>query len=187
MYDDMTYSLLVEMVVKKFNLDPNDRLNLSFKLLSLDSQLAITDDEDVKLFVDYDSSSTDGISHLYVCQPKNKSKDNTHSSGYSSSGVAPQKCRRVMEAGCLGDMKNYCKNRKLETVIGVIMSCTPNALGDLTVTLKDLSGTMGGTIHYKVFKEEGGYAKSINARVVLIVLNVSVLTQNHQIIILTLH
>nr|GEX87508.1 hypothetical protein [Tanacetum cinerariifolium] len=59
----------------------------------------------------------------------------------------------VMAAGCLGDMKNYCKNRKLETIIGVIMCCTPNALGDLTVTLKDPSGTMGGIIHYKVFKE----------------------------------
>ncbi|GKB29038.1 reverse transcriptase domain-containing protein [Tanacetum coccineum] len=47
----------------------------------------------------------------------------------------------IMASGCLGDMK-------LEWVIGVIMSCTSNALGDLTVTLKDPSGTMGGTILY---------------------------------------
>ncbi|GJR70334.1 hypothetical protein Tco_0016399 [Tanacetum coccineum] len=61
----------------------------------------------------------------------------------------------VMAAGCLGDMKNYCKNGKLETVVGVIKSCTPNALGDLTFTLKDPSWTMVGAIHYKVLREEG--------------------------------
>nr|GEU60283.1 hypothetical protein [Tanacetum cinerariifolium] len=41
---------------------------------------------------------------------------------------------------CLGDIKNYLKNRKLEQVVAIIKSCTPNSLGDLTVTLKDLSG-----------------------------------------------
>ncbi|GJX89262.1 hypothetical protein Tco_0341276 [Tanacetum coccineum] len=46
MYDDMTYSMLVEMVVKKFKLDPNDRLNLSVKLHSFDSRLDITDDDE---------------------------------------------------------------------------------------------------------------------------------------------
>ncbi|GJR78063.1 hypothetical protein Tco_0148848 [Tanacetum coccineum] len=66
MYDDMAYLLLVEKVVKKFNLDPNDQLNLSVKLHSLD----ITDDDDVNFFVECASSSTDdGITHLYVGQP----------------------------------------------------------------------------------------------------------------------
>ncbi|GJW10232.1 EEIG1/EHBP1 N-terminal domain-containing protein [Tanacetum coccineum] len=55
--------------------------------------------------------------------------------------------------GCFGDIKTFCKNVKLEKVIAVIKSCTPNALGDLTVTLKDPSGIIFGTIHYKVLTE----------------------------------
>ncbi|GKB96973.1 reverse transcriptase domain-containing protein [Tanacetum coccineum] len=83
----------------------------------------------------------------------------------------------VMPSGCLGDMKKYCINGKLELVVGVVMSCTPNALGDMTVTLKDPTGIMGGTIHYKVFKnEDDGYAKSIKVGSVLILCNVSVFT-----------
>ncbi|GKB26096.1 reverse transcriptase domain-containing protein [Tanacetum coccineum] len=41
--------------------------------------------------------------------------------------------------GCLGDIENYLKNRKLEQVVVIIKSCTLNAFGDLTVTLKDFS------------------------------------------------
>ncbi|GJV62209.1 ribonuclease H-like domain-containing protein [Tanacetum coccineum] len=41
--------------------------------------------------------------------------------------------------GCLGNMKNYLKNGKLEQVVAIIKSRTLNALGDLTMTLKDLS------------------------------------------------
>ncbi|GJV38794.1 ribonuclease H-like domain-containing protein [Tanacetum coccineum] len=45
-------------------------------------------------------------------------------------------------SGCLGDIKNFLKNGKLEQVVAIIKSCTPNALGDLTSTMKDLSGTI---------------------------------------------
>ncbi|GKD15414.1 reverse transcriptase domain-containing protein, partial [Tanacetum coccineum] len=83
----------------------------------------------------------------------------------------------VIVSGCLGDMKKHCINGKLELVVGVVKSCTPNSLGDMTVILKDLTGTMGGTIHYKVFKNENdGYAKSIKVVSVLILRNVSVWT-----------
>ncbi|GJZ64802.1 reverse transcriptase domain-containing protein [Tanacetum coccineum] len=83
----------------------------------------------------------------------------------------------VMPSDCLGDMKKYCINGKLELVVGIVMSCTPNALGDMTVTLKDPTGIMGGTIHYKVFKnEDDGYTKSIKVGFVLILHNVSVFT-----------
>ncbi|GKC60556.1 reverse transcriptase domain-containing protein [Tanacetum coccineum] len=82
----------------------------------------------------------------------------------------------VMASDCLGDMKKYCKNGKLEIVVAVVMTCTPNALGDMTVTLKDPTGIMGGTIHYKVFKKEDGYVKSINVRSVLIHHSVFVFT-----------
>ncbi|GJX02083.1 reverse transcriptase domain-containing protein [Tanacetum coccineum] len=83
----------------------------------------------------------------------------------------------VTPSGWLGDMKKYCIYGKLELMVGVVMSCTPNALGDMTVTLKDPTSIMGGTIHYKVFKnEDDGYAKSIKVGSVLILRNVSVFT-----------
>nr|GEX95327.1 hypothetical protein [Tanacetum cinerariifolium] len=47
--------------------------------------------------------------------------------------------------------------------------------GDMTVTLEDPTGTMGGTIHYKLFKnEDDGSAKSIKVGSVLILRNVYV-------------
>ncbi|GKD18410.1 EEIG1/EHBP1 N-terminal domain-containing protein [Tanacetum coccineum] len=42
--------------------------------------------------------------------------------------------------GCLGDVDNFLKKGKLEQVVGIVKSCSPNMLGDLNVTLKDLSG-----------------------------------------------
>nr|GEV30816.1 hypothetical protein [Tanacetum cinerariifolium] len=41
--------------------------------------------------------------------------------------------------GCLGDVDNFLKNGKLKHVVGIVKSCSPNMLGDLNVTLKDLS------------------------------------------------
>ncbi|GJW16829.1 transposase, MuDR, MULE transposase domain protein, partial [Tanacetum coccineum] len=52
------------------------------------------------------------------------------------------------------DVKKFLKKGKLEKVVAIIKSCTPNTLGDLTVTLKDLFDTISGTIHYKVLTEE---------------------------------
>ncbi|GJY17336.1 hypothetical protein Tco_0388827 [Tanacetum coccineum] len=68
----------------------------------------------------------------------------------------------VMPSGCLSDMKKYCINGKLEIVVGVVISCTPNALGDRIVTLKDPTCIMGGTIHYKVFKNEDDVTRSLS-------------------------
>ncbi|GKF51129.1 hypothetical protein Tco_0147596, partial [Tanacetum coccineum] len=42
--------------------------------------------------------------------------------------------------GCLGAIDNFLKKGKLEQVVAIVKSCYPNALGDLNVTLKDLSG-----------------------------------------------
>nr|GEY02874.1 RNA-directed DNA polymerase, eukaryota [Tanacetum cinerariifolium] len=71
--------------------------------------------------------------------------------------------------GCLRDIENYLKDRKL---VAIIKSYTPNAL-DLTLTLKDLSCIIPGTIHNKVIDEEG-YYKDINIGSALIVANVLV-------------
>ncbi|GKD80656.1 homeobox-leucine zipper protein HDG11, partial [Tanacetum coccineum] len=72
--------------------------------------------------------------------------------------------------GCLGDIKNYLKNGKLKQFVVIIKSCNPNALGNLTMTLKDLSGIIPGTIHHK-FIDEGGYGKNITVGVTLILVS----------------
>ncbi|GKE21982.1 transposase, MuDR, MULE transposase domain protein [Tanacetum coccineum] len=72
-----------------------------------------------------------------------------------------------------GDVKKFLKNGKLEKVVAVIKSCTPNALGDLTVTLKDLYGIISSTIHYKVLTEDR-FSKAITIGAALILHNVFV-------------
>ncbi|GJS76332.1 hypothetical protein Tco_0726213 [Tanacetum coccineum] len=62
---------------------------------------------------------------------------------------------------------------KLEQVVAIINSCTPNALDNLTMTLKDLSCTIHDTIHHKVINERG-YGKDISVGSALILANVLV-------------
>ncbi|GJT15692.1 hypothetical protein Tco_0718134 [Tanacetum coccineum] len=75
--------------------------------------------------------------------------------------------------GCSRDVKKFLKNGKFEKVVAILKPCTPNALGDLTVTLKDLSGTISDTIHYKLLTEER-FAKAITIGSSLILHNVFV-------------
>nr|GFA51076.1 hypothetical protein [Tanacetum cinerariifolium] len=72
--------------------------------------------------------------------------------------------------GCLGDIDNFLKKGKLEQVIAIVKSCYPNALGDLNVTLKDVSSTVPGTIHYKVL-DVGNYGKDITVGAAMILAN----------------
>ncbi|GJZ48773.1 transposase, MuDR, MULE transposase domain protein [Tanacetum coccineum] len=78
-------------------------------------------------------------------------------------------------SGCLGDIDNFLKKGKLEQVVAIVKSCSPNALGDLNVTLKDLSSTVPGTINYKVL-DVGSYGKDIIVGAAMIFANVSVFT-----------
>ncbi|GKD38401.1 GPCR kinase [Tanacetum coccineum] len=71
------------------------------------------------------------------------------------------------------DIKNFLKNRKIDQVVAIVRSCSPNAISDLTVTMKDLSGIIPETIHYKVIGD-GGYGKNITVGAALILANVSV-------------
>ncbi|GJR48450.1 hypothetical protein Tco_1316553 [Tanacetum coccineum] len=77
--------------------------------------------------------------------------------------------------GCLGDINNFLKKGKLEQVVAIVKSCSLNALGDLNVTLKDLSGITPRTIHYKVL-DLGNYEKDITVGAAMILANVSVFT-----------
>nr|GEV65478.1 hypothetical protein [Tanacetum cinerariifolium] len=74
-------------------------------------------------------------------------------------------------SGCLRDINNNQKKEKLDQVVAIVKSCSSNVLGDLTVTIKDLSGTIPRTVHYKVIGE-GGYEKDIIVRAAMILANV---------------
>ncbi|GKE26189.1 transposase, MuDR, MULE transposase domain protein [Tanacetum coccineum] len=80
--------------------------------------------------------------------------------------------------GILGDVDNFLKKEKLEQVVGIVKSCSPNMLGYLNATLKDLSGTIPRTIHYKVIGK-GGYGKDITVGATMILKNVSVFTHKN--------
>nr|GEU59512.1 hypothetical protein [Tanacetum cinerariifolium] len=80
-------------------------------------------------------------------------------------------------SGCIGDIKTFLKNGKLKQVISIIKSCSLNALGDLKVTVKDLSGTLLGSIHYKVINERG-YGKEVTIGSAIILANVLVFSPN---------
>ncbi|GKA00906.1 GPCR kinase [Tanacetum coccineum] len=66
-------------------------------------------------------------------------------------------------------VKVFCKDTVPDS--GSVKSCYPNAIGDLTVTMKDLSGTIPGTIHYKAIGD-GGYGKDITVGAALILANI---------------
>ncbi|GKC89203.1 hypothetical protein Tco_1149852 [Tanacetum coccineum] len=61
------------------------------------------------------------------------------------SGYCPNPVRIIpgpAVIGCLEDIKNFLKNEKIDQVVAIVKSCSPNVLGDLTVTMKDLSGVL---------------------------------------------
>nr|GEV77381.1 hypothetical protein [Tanacetum cinerariifolium] len=74
--------------------------------------------------------------------------------------------------GCLRDIKNFLKKKKLDQVVAIIKSCSPNDIGDLTMTMKDLSCTIPGTIVIG----DGGYENDIIVGVAMIFANVLVFT-----------
>ncbi|GJY05718.1 hypothetical protein Tco_0371658, partial [Tanacetum coccineum] len=102
-------------------------------------------------------------------------EDDDFKSGSWVSGTDYVNVNGGIVSGCLGDIKNFLKNGKLNQVVAIVKYCSPNVIGDLTVTLKDVSGTLPGTIHHK-FIDEGGYGNDINVGAALIHANVSIFT-----------
>nr|GEX65627.1 bHLH transcription factor [Tanacetum cinerariifolium] len=76
---------------------------------------------------------------------------------------------------CLKDINNFLKKKKLEQIVTIVKSCSSNMFDDLNVTLKDLSCTISGTIHYKVI-DVGSYGNDITVEAAMILANVSVFT-----------
>lgn len=56
---------------------------------------------------------------------------------------------------------------RIPQVVGIVKDCTPNGLGDLFITLKDPSGTIGASVHRKVLSE-GIVGREISVGCVLI-------------------
>nr|GEU77750.1 hypothetical protein [Tanacetum cinerariifolium] len=69
----------------------------------------------------------------------------------------------------------FLKNGKLEQVVTIVKSCSSNTIGDLIVTMKDLTGTIPGIIHHKVIGDRG-YGKDITVAAAMILAIVLVFT-----------
>ncbi|XP_066168675.1 uncharacterized protein [Oryza sativa Japonica Group] len=65
-----------------------------------------------------------------------------------------------------------------DQVVGVVTSCAPNRLGDLFLSLKDPSGTVGASVHQKVFTKEDNMVVSVGSCIVL--KNVAVFRPSHK-------
>nr|GFC57247.1 hypothetical protein [Tanacetum cinerariifolium] len=61
LHEDLTYAMLHEMVMKKFNLEAIYPLNLSAKVSSLDDNFDITDNHEVQFNVE--CASKDELAH----------------------------------------------------------------------------------------------------------------------------
>ncbi|WJX48531.1 hypothetical protein P8452_35083 [Trifolium repens] len=66
---------------------------------------------------------------------------------------------------------------RVPAIVAVIKSCTPNGFGDMTVTLKDPTGTIGASIHRKVFTKVE-FGKDITVGSVLFLQKVAVFSPN---------
>ncbi|GJZ80434.1 transposase, MuDR, MULE transposase domain protein [Tanacetum coccineum] len=100
-------------------------------------------------------------------------EDNNFKSGPWISATEYVNANGGIVSGCLGDIDNNLKKEKLDQVVAIVKSCSPNVLCDLIVTMKELSSTIPGTIHYKVIGE-GAYGKDITVGAAMILANVSV-------------
>ncbi|GJX86574.1 retrovirus-related pol polyprotein from transposon TNT 1-94 [Tanacetum coccineum] len=70
----------------------------------------------------------------------------------------------------VGNLGSSVSDYELEQVVAIVKSCSPNAIGDLTVTMKDLSGTIPRTIHHKVIGDRD-YRKDITVGAAMILVN----------------
>lgn len=73
----------------------------------------------------------------------------------------------------LSSVDNTLPHAIVNQVVAIINSCTPNGLGDMTVTLKDPTGIRDGTIHRKVLTESE-FAKDISVKAAIILKKVSI-------------
>ncbi|XP_050378005.1 uncharacterized protein LOC126795203 isoform X2 [Argentina anserina] len=80
----------------------------------------------------------------------------------------------------LGSIKKGLDTHRVAKVVAMIKSCTPNGLGDLMLTLKDPTGTVGATIHRRAISE-GEFGKSISVGAVLVLQKVAVFSPSRSV------
>ncbi|GAB4858268.1 hypothetical protein Ancab_009740 [Ancistrocladus abbreviatus] len=73
----------------------------------------------------------------------------------------------------LGAIKKFVNAGKIDKVVAMIKSCSPNGLGDMMVLLKDPTDTIGASIHRKVLNE-GEFGREISVGSVLVLQKVAV-------------
>ncbi|KAJ1394238.1 hypothetical protein SESBI_34341 [Sesbania bispinosa] len=79
----------------------------------------------------------------------------------------------VASATPLSSIKKHLDVGRVHQVVAVIKSCTPNGFGDMMVTLKDPTSTVGASIHRKVFTE-GEFGKDITVGSAVVLQKVAV-------------
>nr|GFA56212.1 hypothetical protein [Tanacetum cinerariifolium] len=84
------------------------------------------------------NSLTNEIPHLYIRPPKVEARIIPGPVGILQKGVGAKKAD--VQAGGRDNILTTQDKEKLELVVGVLKSCTPNSLGDMIVTLKDPTG-----------------------------------------------
>ncbi|XP_057515041.1 uncharacterized protein LOC130796693 isoform X2 [Amaranthus tricolor] len=73
----------------------------------------------------------------------------------------------VLNTTPLSAINKYANAERFDKVVAIVKSCTPNGLGDMIVTLKDPSDTIGASVHGKVFSV-GDFGNFISVGTILI-------------------
>ncbi|KAF8105877.1 hypothetical protein N665_0152s0015 [Sinapis alba] len=74
----------------------------------------------------------------------------------------------------LSEIKSVCCSwGKVDQVVAIVKTCTPNGLGDIMVTLKDPTGTVDASVHRKVISESE-FGRDIRVGAVVILEKVAV-------------
>ncbi|CAF2081784.1 hypothetical protein HID58_020944 [Brassica napus] len=74
----------------------------------------------------------------------------------------------------LSEIKSVCCSwGKVDQVVAIVKTCTPNGLGDIMVTLKDPTGTIDASVHRKVISESE-FGRDIRVGAVVILNKVAV-------------
>ncbi|KAL8478623.1 hypothetical protein ACS0TY_030490 [Phlomoides rotata] len=73
----------------------------------------------------------------------------------------------------ISSIKNCGNSDKVNQVVAVIKSCTPNGFGGLMVLLKDPTGTVGASVHHEVLSQSE-FGKNLTIGTVLILKEVAI-------------
>nr|GEW46096.1 transposase, MuDR, MULE transposase domain protein [Tanacetum cinerariifolium] len=162
MSEDLTYSMLHEMMMKKFNLESNYRLNLSVKLSSFDYTFDITDDVEIHTFLNY-------LRPLLII-------DATHLKGL-------YKGTNLVDVGMDGNTQivpisfGICKGETgpcWSWWMSVLKECIANMTYEITdwvannVTKKRMKNTtwvVNGVNHYQYQVSDGQYTREVNLQI----------------------